>query len=171
MSTKPHLPLCCAVAEHARSWTLKRKWAAALTVSAFTFISPVSSSMVAPAAGQIASGFHITDQFQVNLTISVFVLAYGEILARASDSPLIPVSSAFGPLVLAPLCEVFGRVPILRGCNLFFMGKSLVPLRCRLPAHVWCSVESGLWVRPERRAADRVPFPRRSRRQRTTSGK
>ncbi|RDX51047.1 MFS polyamine transporter [Lentinus brumalis] len=64
--------------------------------------------MVAPAAGQIASGFNITDQFQVNLTISVFVLAY-----------------AFGPLILGPLCEVFGRVPILRGCNLFFTAWNL----------------------------------------------
>ena len=62
------------------SWHIKQKWAEALTVSAFTFISPVSSSMVAPAATQIASAFKITDQFQINLTISIFVLAYGSFL-------------------------------------------------------------------------------------------
>ncbi|PIL26869.1 MFS general substrate transporter [Ganoderma sinense ZZ0214-1] len=87
-----------------RNWTTKQKWGAALTVSAFTFILPVSSSMVAPAASQVASAFHITDQFQVNLTISIFVLAYG-----------------FGPLFLGPLCEIFGRATILRACNLFFV--------------------------------------------------
>ena len=64
----------------AYSWQTKQKWAEALTVSAFTFISPVSSSMVAPAATQIASAFKITDQFQINLTISIFVLAYGSLL-------------------------------------------------------------------------------------------
>ncbi|TBU49917.1 MFS polyamine transporter [Dichomitus squalens] len=64
--------------------------------------------MVAPAAQQIASGFHIIDQFQVNLTISIFVLAY-----------------AFGPLFLGPLCEIFGRTRVLRACNLFFFAWNL----------------------------------------------
>ncbi|KAM5541894.1 hypothetical protein V8D89_004623 [Ganoderma adspersum] len=91
-----------------RNWPIKQKWAAALTVSAFTFISPVSSSMVAPAASQIASAFNITDQFQINLTISIFVLAY-----------------AFGPLILGPLCEIFGRCHVLRACNLFFFAWNL----------------------------------------------
>ncbi|KAM5542678.1 hypothetical protein V8D89_003639 [Ganoderma adspersum] len=91
-----------------RNWKIQQKWAEALTVSAFTFISPVSSSMVAPAATQIASTFNITDQFQVNLTISIFVLAY-----------------AFGPLILGPLCEIFGRSKVLRACNLFFFAWNL----------------------------------------------
>ncbi|RPD59300.1 MFS polyamine transporter [Lentinus tigrinus ALCF2SS1-7] len=94
--------------ENPRNWTSKRKWTIALTVSAFTFISPLSSTMIAPAAGQIASGFNITDEFQVNLSISIFVLAY-----------------AVGPLVLGPLSEIFGRTPVLRGCNLFFTAWNL----------------------------------------------
>jgi hypothetical protein len=40
-------------------------------VSAFTFISPVSSSMVAPATGQISQQFHITNSTEAALTVSV----------------------------------------------------------------------------------------------------
>lgn len=59
------------------SWTKKKKWAASFVISGFTFISPISSSMVAPAAAQIAEQFHITSSAEASLTISVFVLAYG----------------------------------------------------------------------------------------------
>ncbi|KAI0673328.1 MFS polyamine transporter [Trametes maxima] len=86
-----------------RNWKLKRKWAVAIAVSSFTFISPIASSMVAPAASQIASAFDIHHSFEGNLTISIFVLAY-----------------AFGPLVLGPLSEIFGRARVLQASNLFF---------------------------------------------------
>ncbi|KAI8981395.1 MFS polyamine transporter [Trametes punicea] len=86
-----------------RNWPLKRKWAAALTVSSFTFISPIASSMVAPAASQVAQTFNIHNSFETNLTISIFVLAY-----------------AFGPLLLGPMSEIFGRARVLLAANLFF---------------------------------------------------
>ncbi len=60
------------------SWSLKKKWAATLIVSAFTFISPVSSSMMAPASEQIAREFGITSSSVIALLTSVFVAAYGE---------------------------------------------------------------------------------------------
>ncbi|CDO72952.1 hypothetical protein BN946_scf185007.g6 [Trametes cinnabarina] len=91
-----------------RNWPLKRKWAVALTVSSFTFVSPISSSMVAPAAAQIAKGFNIHHSFEANLTISIFVLAY-----------------AFGPLILGPLSEMYGRSRVLLGANLFFFAWNL----------------------------------------------
>ncbi|KAI0654246.1 MFS polyamine transporter [Cubamyces menziesii] len=86
-----------------RNWTLKRKWTVALTVSSYTFISPIASSMVAPAASQIAQAFNIHHSFEGNLTISIFVLAY-----------------AFGPLILGPLSELFGRARVLQAANFFF---------------------------------------------------
>lgn len=60
------------------SWTFRRKWAATAIVSAFTFISPVSSSMVAPATETIAAQFGITNDVLIAMTTSIFVLAYGE---------------------------------------------------------------------------------------------
>lgn len=90
--------------ENPKNWTLRKKWAATLTVSLFTFISPVSSSMVAPALESMAKDLHITDEVLSQLCLSVFVLAY-----------------AVGPLFLGPLSEMYGRVPVLQLANLFFL--------------------------------------------------
>jgi hypothetical protein len=48
-----------------------------MIVSAFTFISPVSSSMVAPASSQLAEQFDIHSSVVLAMITSVFVLAYG----------------------------------------------------------------------------------------------
>ncbi|OCH94668.1 MFS polyamine transporter [Obba rivulosa] len=91
-----------------RNWTKAAKWAAAFTVSAFTFISPISSSMVAPAAGQIAQDFHITNTVEIALTISVFILGY-----------------TVGPLFLGPLSEIYGRTIIIHISNIFFIAWNI----------------------------------------------
>jgi MFS family permease len=90
--------------ENPKNWSNNKKWAAIITVSLFTFISPVSSSMVAPALPSIASDFHIEDQVSSQLTLSIFVLAY-----------------AVGPLFLGPLSEIYGRVIVLQLANLFYL--------------------------------------------------
>lgn len=87
-----------------KNWTFKRKWAATFIVSSFTFISPVSSSMVAPTLQAIATEFNITSEIEIALTLSIFVLAY-----------------AIGPLFLGPMSEIYGRVPILQLANLFYL--------------------------------------------------
>jgi len=88
---------------HPKNWTKKQKWVATLVVSSFTFISPVSSSMVAPALTTIAAQFNITNSAQEELVLSVFVLAY-----------------AIGPLFLGPLSELYGRVRVLQIANGFY---------------------------------------------------
>ncbi|KAI0338723.1 MFS polyamine transporter [Trametopsis cervina] len=95
--------------ENPKNWTFKRKWAATAIISAFTFISPVSSSMVAPAASQVAGDFGITSEVIIALTTSVFVLAY-----------------AFGPLFLGPLSEIYGRSRVLQVANLWYLVWNLV---------------------------------------------
>ncbi|EAW08799.1 putative MFS multidrug transporter [Aspergillus clavatus NRRL 1] len=90
--------------ENPKNWPDKKKWAAVITVSLFTFISPVSSSMVAPALPSIAGEFQIGDQVTSQLTLSIFVLAY-----------------AVGPLFLGPLSEIYGRVIVLQLANLFYL--------------------------------------------------
>lgn len=86
-----------------KNWTSRQKWAATLVVSSFTFISPVSSSMVAPALSTIATEFHITNVAEEQLVLSIFVLAY-----------------AIGPLFLGPLSELYGRVRVLQLANAFY---------------------------------------------------
>ncbi|KAF9560806.1 MFS general substrate transporter [Agrocybe pediades] len=91
-----------------KNWSYKKKWTTTLVVSAFTFISPVSSSMVAPASNQIAMQFGITSTALISMTTSIFVLGY-----------------AFGPLFLGPLSEIFGRSRVFQLSNLFFMAWNL----------------------------------------------
>ena len=62
---------------HVRSWSFRQKWGATFIVSAFTFISPVSSSMIAPASTQLAERFDIHSSVLLAMTTSVFVLGYG----------------------------------------------------------------------------------------------
>ncbi|KAF9652760.1 MFS polyamine transporter [Thelephora ganbajun] len=70
-----------------KNWSFKKKWGATIIVSAFAFISPVSSSMVAPASGQVAADFAITSEAVVAMTISVFTLAHGG--SRLLVNPLV----------------------------------------------------------------------------------
>lgn len=95
--------------ENPKNWSNNRKWAAVIVVSSFTFISPVSSSMVAPALGDMAQDLGVTGQVESQMLLSIFVLAY-----------------AIGPLILGPLSEVYGRVPVLQLANLFFLIFNLV---------------------------------------------
>ncbi|TRX96546.1 hypothetical protein FHL15_002448 [Xylaria flabelliformis] len=90
--------------ENPKNWTFGKKWAAVFTVSLFTLISPISSSLVAPALGSIADELHITQDFEKNLTLSIFILAY-----------------AIGPLVWGPLSELYGRVIVLQLVNLIYL--------------------------------------------------
>ncbi|KAK9326650.1 major facilitator superfamily domain-containing protein [Lipomyces starkeyi] len=90
--------------ENPKNWSTKKKWIATFVVSSFTFISPVSSSMVAPALATMASELHITTDVESQLVLSIFVLAY-----------------AVGPLFLGPMSEIYGRIPVLQLANLFYL--------------------------------------------------
>ncbi|KAI0101659.1 major facilitator superfamily domain-containing protein [Nemania sp. FL0031] len=90
--------------QNPKNWTFSKKWAAVFTVSLFTLISPISSSLVAPALEKIGDELNITQDFERNLTLSIFVLAY-----------------AIGPLVWGPLSELYGRVIVLQLVNLIYL--------------------------------------------------
>jgi MFS family permease len=79
-----------------------------LIVSLYTFISPVSSTMVAPALDYIAADFNIKTDVVTQLTLSIFILAY-----------------AVGPLFLGPLSETYGRAIVLQGANLFYLAFNI----------------------------------------------
>jgi hypothetical protein len=85
-----------------------RKWMATFVVSSFTFITPVSSSIVASALEPIAHDFHITNPVESQLILSIFILAY-----------------AVGPLFLGPLSELYGRVRVIQIANLFYLAFNI----------------------------------------------
>ncbi|EGU84460.1 hypothetical protein FOXB_05015 [Fusarium oxysporum f. sp. conglutinans Fo5176] len=86
------------------NWTKRKKWLSTILVSCFTFISPVSSTMLAPALPDLAKQFKISSDFETYLLMSIFLLAY-----------------AIGPFLLAPLSEMFGRVVVLQSANMFYL--------------------------------------------------
>ncbi len=90
--------------ENPKAWPFRKKWAAVLIVSFFTLISPVSSSMIAPALQAIGQELDIPSTFEQAMSLSIFVLAY-----------------AIGPLFLGPLSELYGRVIVLQLSNLFYL--------------------------------------------------
>ncbi|KAG2411947.1 hypothetical protein HFD88_009503 [Aspergillus terreus] len=86
------------------NWSRSRKWVSTLLVSCFTFISPVSSTMVAPALPTMAQEFGIKSDIEQYLLMSIFLLAY-----------------ALGPFIIAPLSEMYGRVVVLQSTNMFYL--------------------------------------------------
>ncbi|KAB8356686.1 hypothetical protein FH972_024262 [Carpinus fangiana] len=90
--------------ENPKNWPMRRKWIATFVVSSFTFISPVSSSMVAPALAAMSRDLGVHQEVETSLMLSIFVLAY-----------------AVGPLFFGPMSEMFGRVPVLQLANLLYL--------------------------------------------------
>jgi hypothetical protein len=106
----------------AYSWSFSKKWRAILIVSAFTFISPVSSSMIAPAEGQVAEWFDIHGTVILAMTTSVFILGYGGYISFSPTDNPHSFIIAFGPLFIGPLSEIFGRSHVLQISNLWYLG-------------------------------------------------
>ncbi|KAJ5794307.1 hypothetical protein N7457_000906 [Penicillium paradoxum] len=73
-------------------------------ISAMTLVSPLASSMFAPAISYMAREFKETDQTILSFSVSIYILGY-----------------AFGPLLLAPLSEVYGRRIVFSAANWCFV--------------------------------------------------
>ncbi|KAJ7118564.1 major facilitator superfamily domain-containing protein [Mycena crocata] len=91
-----------------RNWSSGKKWASASIVSLYTFISPLSSSILAPGLPSVAEKYNITNETIVAMTLSIFL-----------------VSFALGPLFLAPLSEMYGRKWVLHIGNLVTIGFNI----------------------------------------------
>ncbi|KAA8646803.1 hypothetical protein EYZ11_010907 [Aspergillus tanneri] len=94
--------------ENPRNWPNNIKWRYTVAVSTFTFISPVSSSMIAPALHKLGAGLHMQSEIEVELSLSIFILAY-----------------TVGPLFFGPASEVYGRVRLLQISNLWYLAWNL----------------------------------------------
>ncbi|KAH9929016.1 MFS polyamine transporter [Epithele typhae] len=87
-----------------KNWPVRKKWAITVVVSAYTLLSPLSSAMMAPAGDIIAAQFGVTNSSVSALLTSIFVLGY-----------------VFGPLLLGPLSEVYGRARVLQAANFWYL--------------------------------------------------
>ncbi|QKX56919.1 uncharacterized protein TRUGW13939_04027 [Talaromyces rugulosus] len=85
------------------NWSTAKKWTNVGIVSAITFIVPLASSMFAPGVSQVSAEFGTTNELLQSLVVSIYVLGL-----------------ALGPLVLAPLSEVYGRWVCYACSNVFY---------------------------------------------------
>ncbi|APA05366.1 hypothetical protein sscle_01g001360 [Sclerotinia sclerotiorum 1980 UF-70] len=103
--TDPEMPL---------NFPESKKWVLTGLLASITFISPLASSMFAPGVTFADRDFHNTSLILSSFTVSIFVLGY-----------------VVGPLILAPLSEIYGRRYVLTGGNIIFcawqIGCALAP--------------------------------------------
>ncbi|KAI0775982.1 multidrug resistance protein 4 [Trametes elegans] len=90
-----------------RNWPLTKKWVMVSIVSLYTLVTPLGSSMMAPALPDIAVHYGLTNQTVIAATLSVFLITF-----------------AIGPLFLAPISEMYGRTWVLHIGNLLFVAFS-----------------------------------------------
>ncbi|KAL2816534.1 major facilitator superfamily domain-containing protein [Aspergillus granulosus] len=95
-------------AENPKDWPTGRKWAVTDVLSATGFNRIMVSTIMAPALSLIAKEFDM-DPAESAMALSIYLLA-----------------TAFGPLVIGPLSEVYGLKPILHASNIWFLIWNLV---------------------------------------------
>ncbi|KAF2188866.1 MFS general substrate transporter [Zopfia rhizophila CBS 207.26] len=96
-----------------KNWPTKKKWTHILIVASMTMSTPLASAIHTPALEQVAIELSV-DESVASLSVPTYVLGF-----------------ATGPLLIAPLSKVFGRLPIYNTCNLLLMlgnvGCALAP--------------------------------------------
>lgn len=65
---------------------------------------PLASSFFAPGVPQVMKSFHETSNLIAGLVVSIYILGF-----------------AIGPLVIAPMSELYGRFIVYNVCNVFFL--------------------------------------------------
>lgn len=60
--------------------------------------------MFASGVPKVLQKFHTNSHTKATFVVSIFILGF-----------------AFGPLILAPLSEIYGRVPVYNSCNILFL--------------------------------------------------
>lgn len=95
--------------EKAVNWPAKKKWANIFIISSITFLTPLASSMFAPGVPEVQKDFHSYNLELASFVVSVYVLGY-----------------ALGPLIIAPLSELYGRLILYHTCNVFFVVLTII---------------------------------------------
>ncbi|KAK3367528.1 major facilitator superfamily domain-containing protein [Podospora didyma] len=106
--------------ENPQNWPRGTAWRQIAIVSLLSFLIPLGATMFAPAVHQVMLEFSSTNEALSALIVSIYVLGW-----------------ALGPLVLAPLSEVHGRMVIYTWSNwLYVLATVACALAPNLPALV-----------------------------------
>lgn len=85
------------------NWGASRKWTQVATISAITLLTPFTSSALAPGIANMMSELGIESSVVGSMTVSIYLLGY-----------------VVGPLLLAPLAELYGKKIVLDFANVSF---------------------------------------------------
>jgi multidrug resistance protein len=86
------------------NWPDNKKWLNVAVLSVLTIITPLGSSMFAPGIPKIMVEFHESSSTTATFILSVYILGF-----------------AFGPLLIAPMSEIYGRSPLYNVGNALFI--------------------------------------------------
>ncbi|KAH6884115.1 major facilitator superfamily domain-containing protein [Thelonectria olida] len=86
------------------NWSSARKWSNIGALSLMTLLTPLGSSMFAPGVPDIMVEFGSSNSNLATFIVSVYVLGF-----------------AFGPLLAAPLSEIYGRALVFNVANVIFI--------------------------------------------------
>lgn len=89
--------------QNPKNWTDKKKWTNVAILSFLTVITPLGSSMFAPGIPKIMVEFHSSDSTTATFVLSIYILGF-----------------AFGPLLIAPMSEIYGRWALYNIGNMLF---------------------------------------------------
>lgn len=86
------------------NWSARKKWGNIAILSTITLLVPLGSSFFAPGVPQVMRDFNTTSPSLATFVVSVYILGF-----------------ALGPLVVAPMSEMYGRLPVYHVCNVAFL--------------------------------------------------
>ncbi|KAL9091713.1 MAG: hypothetical protein Q9165_004789 [Trypethelium subeluteriae] len=90
------------------NWSAKKKWANIAILSGITLVTPLASSIFAPVVPDVMVEFHSNSEILATFVVSVYLLGF-----------------AFGPLIIGPLSEIYGRILLYNISNVFFIGFTI----------------------------------------------
>ncbi|KAF7517857.1 hypothetical protein G7054_g13664 [Neopestalotiopsis clavispora] len=94
--------------QNPRNWPSMKRNSHVVFISLFTLYGNLASTMFAPGAGELVRDFGITSSVLAAFTVSIYLVGF-----------------AIGPLVISPLSEVYGRLPIVHICNVVFIAFTI----------------------------------------------
>ncbi|KAI0130139.1 major facilitator superfamily domain-containing protein [Xylariales sp. AK1849] len=100
------------------NWSSSKKTINIGIISILAFITPLASSTIVPGVPLLAADYNETRKPVISLVVCIFVLGF-----------------AFGPLLLSPLSELYGRRIIYNLSNVVFLGFTI---GCALAPNMAC---------------------------------
>ncbi|EED16634.1 bicyclomycin resistance protein, putative [Talaromyces stipitatus ATCC 10500] len=102
--------------EYPYNWPRWLSMSNCFLISAMTFLTALASSIIAPAVPQLMTEFQNENLQVAAFVVSVYILGF-----------------AAGPLIIAPLSEIYGRVPVYHVCN---VGFTIFATACALSPNI-----------------------------------